>query len=203
MVFYLDELCVVGHLTSSSHSSCVLCGCWTKETLGKPDPTSQGLSAWLQRPWQTSLNWTFFTWWWNDTLSQSQLLPSVYQWCIQHAVDVHEALTSWPAFLESQGMMGGCQPIMLPLSCTVTGCKVALSKYEELIHYWQGQCQKVFSSGQFCWVSAAMCQDPGLWGWGKPLPLQTSGSSITHYYVKLCLLLSVSVSVSASAYVSA
>ena len=25
-------------------------------------------------------------------------------------------------------MLGGCQPIMLPLSCTVIGCKVALPK---------------------------------------------------------------------------
>ena len=51
----------------------------------------QSLSTQLQRPWQTGLSWTLFTWWWNGTLSQSQLLPSVYQ-CIQQGVDTHEVL---------------------------------------------------------------------------------------------------------------
>ena len=54
------------------------------------------------------------TWQQNDTLSQSQLLPSVYQH-IQQGVDIHEVLKSRPTFLESQGMLGGCQAIMLPL----------------------------------------------------------------------------------------
>ena len=74
--------------------------------------TSQGLSIWLPRPWQTSLSWTLFTWWWNDTLSQSQLLPRVYQ-RIWQGVDIHEVLKSWPTFLELQGMLGGCQPVTL------------------------------------------------------------------------------------------
>ena len=61
--------------------------------------TSQGVSTQLQRPWQTSLSWTLFMWWQNDTHSQSQLLPSVYG-CNWQRVDVHEGLKSWLAFLE-------------------------------------------------------------------------------------------------------
>ena len=60
-------------------------------------------------------------------LSQSQLLPSVYQ-CIQQGVHIHEVLKSWPAFLESQGMLGGCQPIMLPLLWAGNGWELALHR---------------------------------------------------------------------------
>ena len=128
----------------SSKSTEIVCtGCWpTPTNLGctfitvcmKVILTSGGLSKWLQRTWQTSLSWTLFTWWRNVTLSQLQLLPSVYQ-CIWQGVDIHEVLKSRPAFLESHGMLGGCQPIMLPFSCEVTGCKVALLKYGELINH--------------------------------------------------------------------
>ena len=67
------------------------------------------------------------------TLSQSQPLPSVYQH-IQQGVDIHEVLKSWPTFLESQGILGGCQPIVLLLACAVIGCEVALPKHGELIN---------------------------------------------------------------------
>ena len=96
--------------------------------------TSQGLSTLFQSAWQTGLSWTLFMWWWNDNLSQSQLLPRVYQ-CIQQGADIHEVLKSWPVFLESQGMLGDCQPIMLPLLCRVIECEVALPKYGELINH--------------------------------------------------------------------
>ena len=39
---------------------------------------------------------------------------------------------SWPASLELQGMLGGCQPIILPLSWAVNEWKVALPKQGEL-----------------------------------------------------------------------
>ena len=61
-----------------------------------------------------SMSWTPFMWWRNDTRSQSQLLHFVYQ-CPLQRVNINEVLKTWPTFLESQGMLGGCQPIMLPL----------------------------------------------------------------------------------------
>ena len=89
--------------------------------------TSQGLGTRLQRPWQTGLSWTICTWWRNDTLNQSQFLPSVYQ-RIRQDVNIHEVLKSWPAFLELQGMLGGCQRITSPLSWAVNGWELALPK---------------------------------------------------------------------------
>ena len=61
-------------------------------------PTSQGLSRWFLRPWPTSLSWTLFTWWQNDTLSQSQLLPSLYQRNGQ-GVDIYEVFGKLPCIL--------------------------------------------------------------------------------------------------------
>ena len=52
---------------------------------------------------------------WNVTVRQSQLFPNVYQRIRQRA-DVHDVLKSWPAFLKSQGMLGGSHPIMLRLT---------------------------------------------------------------------------------------
>ena len=43
-------------------------------------------------------------------------------------VFMNEVLKSWSAFLESQEMLGGCQPITLPLSWAVNGRKLALPK---------------------------------------------------------------------------
>ena len=65
------------------------------------------------------------------TLTQSELSPSVYQ-RIRQGVDIHKILKSWPALLESQEMLGGCQAIELPLSCLVIEWEASLPKYGEL-----------------------------------------------------------------------
>ena len=71
---------------------------------------SQGLR--IQRPWQNRPGLNIFHLAAEyDSFSQSQLLPSVYQ-RIRQGVDLHKVLKSWPAFLEWQGMPGGCQPIV-------------------------------------------------------------------------------------------
>ena len=70
----------------------------------------------------------------NDTLSQSQLLPGVYQRILQ-SVDIHEVLKRWPVFFEVQGMLGMCHPIMLPFLYAVIGYEAALPKYGELINH--------------------------------------------------------------------
>ena len=55
--------------------------------------------------------------WCNDTLSQPQLLRFVYRHIWPH-VNINEIFKTWPTFVESQRMLGGCQPLMLPLSCS-------------------------------------------------------------------------------------
>ena len=102
-----------------------------------------------------------FTWWQNGTQPITALdscLPMHLTgcWC--------EVLKSWATFLESQGMPGGCWPIMLPLLQAVNGWKVALPKWVELGNSWWCQFQKAFSPGGFARVSETVCQDPGLWG---------------------------------------
>ena len=97
----------------------------------EPILTSLGLNTRFQRPWQTGPSLTLFTWRPNDTLSQPQLLPSVHQ-RIRQGVDLHEVLKNWPEFLELQGMLRSCQPIMLPLLWAVNGWELALLKQGEL-----------------------------------------------------------------------
>ena len=88
--------------------------------------TSQGLPAHgFRDPGSPVCAESFVTWWQNDTLSQSQLLHFAYQ-RIRQCVNINEFLKSWPALLESPGMLGGCQPITLPLLSAVTGLQVAL-----------------------------------------------------------------------------